>query len=84
MPCDMTYTYNGIKGIPTTTDVKVYQFGQVDGSGSMALCWLSNEISGSQYEVISRDPITMQPIYGWKTYTLSGWITIHNRCLTPK
>ena len=79
----MTYYYNGLSGQLSSTTVNVYQFGQVDGSGAMALCWLSNEISGSSYETLSINPMTGQVTMGWKVHTLSGWAPIHNRFLKP-
>lgn len=100
MPCDMTYTYmknkiscdeaTGLSGYAGSdkveVTVKVYQFGNVDGFGAMALTYVQDPPVNYQ-EVIMTDPGLDRSKYphGQKLVqqVLSGWFPCHCRELKP-
>ena len=100
MPCDMTYTYDknliscdpdtGLSGYAGTekvdVTVKVYQFGNVDGFGAMALTYLTDPESVEQVTLETDpglDPVKYPKHQRIMTHTLSGWFPCHCRFLKP-
>lgn len=100
MPCDMTYTYDknliscdpdtGLSGYAGTekvdVSVKVYQFGNVDGFGAMALTYIQNPAVVYQFTIDNDsglDPVKYPTHQRLDVHTLSGWFPCHCRFLKP-